>query len=378
MAQLKNTTIDSTGFIQLASGTTGQRTSPAAGHIRYNTTFNLVEWYDDEYSQWFPASIVTPVATGGTITNITQRGVTYRVHAFTNVGQSSFTVTRGGEVEFLIVAGGGAGGARHGGGGGGGGVLFGTNYVTPGSYNVVVGAGGNGLTIDDRRGENGGDSSALGFTAIGGGAGGVWNGGAYTDVYGANGGCGGGAGGGTPNFGNFERRAGGSGIPGQGHGGGTGIRYLSDSTNAHAGGGGGGAGQPGQDGLNINISQYSGNGGHGIFSDILGTGYFWGGGGGGGPYGSSIRGGLGGQGGGGGGGYRSGTASGPAGLGDTRGINSGGNGGDRFGGNGGANTGGGGGANGGQSNDVGDSPGRGGSGGSGIVVIRYRTSSAIS
>ena len=59
-------------------------------------------------------------ATGGTITEINDDGVNYRVHTFTSSG--TFEVTSGsGEVEYLIVAGGGSGGEGHGGGGGAGG-----------------------------------------------------------------------------------------------------------------------------------------------------------------------------------------------------------------------------------------------------------------
>lgn len=47
MAQLQNTTIDSTGFLKLPTGTTAQRpASPAAGMIRYNTSFDLPEVYN--------------------------------------------------------------------------------------------------------------------------------------------------------------------------------------------------------------------------------------------------------------------------------------------------------------------------------------------
>jgi len=86
MANLKNTTINDTGFLQLPSGTTAQRPGSAAtGQMRYNTTTNLVEWYDAEYGSWFPFGFIPPVAAGGTVTDITQGGVNYRVHTFTTV-----------------------------------------------------------------------------------------------------------------------------------------------------------------------------------------------------------------------------------------------------------------------------------------------------
>jgi len=47
MATLKNTTINDTGFIRIPNGTTAQRPgSPAAGMIRFNTTFNITEYYN--------------------------------------------------------------------------------------------------------------------------------------------------------------------------------------------------------------------------------------------------------------------------------------------------------------------------------------------
>ena len=46
MANLKNTTINDTGFIKLATGTTGERSgSPTAGEVRYNTTTGRFEGY---------------------------------------------------------------------------------------------------------------------------------------------------------------------------------------------------------------------------------------------------------------------------------------------------------------------------------------------
>lgn len=47
MADLKNTTINDTGFLNLPAGTTAQRpTSAEVGMIRYNTDLETVEGYD--------------------------------------------------------------------------------------------------------------------------------------------------------------------------------------------------------------------------------------------------------------------------------------------------------------------------------------------
>jgi hypothetical protein len=53
-------------------------------------------------------SLTGPVASGGTVTDIVDGGISYRVHTFTTSGD--LVVGRGGEVEYLIVAGGGGGG----------------------------------------------------------------------------------------------------------------------------------------------------------------------------------------------------------------------------------------------------------------------------
>jgi len=48
MANLKNTEINDTGFLQLPAGTTSQRpSSPTNGDIRFNTTLSIIEVYDE-------------------------------------------------------------------------------------------------------------------------------------------------------------------------------------------------------------------------------------------------------------------------------------------------------------------------------------------
>ena len=75
---------------------------------------------------------------------------------------------------YLLVAGGGGGGRNHGGGGGGGGgVLSGTSTLTPGTtYTFVVGTGGTAGTQAAVSPTNGGNTTGLTLTAVGGGAGG--------------------------------------------------------------------------------------------------------------------------------------------------------------------------------------------------------------
>jgi hypothetical protein len=61
MANLKNLTINDTGFLGLASGTTAQRpSSPTAGMTRYNTTLNIIEVFDGvNWKDMSSLSIVT-------------------------------------------------------------------------------------------------------------------------------------------------------------------------------------------------------------------------------------------------------------------------------------------------------------------------------
>ena len=229
-------------------------------------------------------------------------------------------------VDLLIVGGGGGGGNDVGGGGGGGGIVYATGVsISPGTYDVVVGAGGASTT-------NGYTSSVFGASAYGGGYGGCCK--ASVGASGANGGGG-----------SFQ------GIGGKGLDGGSattiGILPTVPATTAqlvggysgaygdlHGGGGGGAGGLPGWG--------FLGDGGAGYLCDITGTSLYWSGGGGGGAaHIASSAGGSGGSGGGGNGMGLSASGSGNS---------------------GGTNTGGGGG---------GGKPGsNGGTGGSGIVVIR--------
>jgi hypothetical protein len=80
-------------------------------------------------------------ASGGTETQITDQGISYKVHSFTSTGTSQITVDKAGFFECLVVAGGGAGGRSNAAGGGGGGVVIQRVFVHTGTYDVVVGAG---------------------------------------------------------------------------------------------------------------------------------------------------------------------------------------------------------------------------------------------
>jgi hypothetical protein len=261
--------------------------------------------------------ITSEIVSGGTTSVVEQDGIFYRVHTFDST--DVFYVSENVLVDILIVAGGGGGGfgrvGNHlGGGGGAGGARYYENISISAEqqYIVTVGAGGAAFT-------QGSSSSIAGIPEIisptggghgGGGGGAVGQIGGISATNGGNGGSGGG-GSGTLNLG-------GTGIAGEGF---AGIN----------GGGGGGAGETPITG---------GPGGNGLELDITGTATYYAGGGG----GAQNGGGAGGLGGGGAGG-----AVGQAAEAGT------------------ANTGGGGGG--------GAAVGGlefGGTGGSGVVIIRYR------
>ena len=269
--------------------------------------------------------------------------------SFTSSG--TFAVPSGvSSVDVLVVAGGGAGGKgqqQGGGGGGAGGLIYRPGFtVTPGAtVTVTVGSGGDDNTTAGNRGEDGQDSVFGTLTAKGGGAAGVYGGNAtHSNNTGQQGGSGGGGAGaygnGQGGTGTQPTQPGESGQYGFGNPGGTGSNQNADPA-----GGGGGAGAAGQS--RQGQPQTGGAGGVGKAYTIAdgSTSVYYAGGGGGGEDGQpgAGQGGDGGQGGGGAG-------------------NKGAAGQDGF-----ANRGGGGGGNSSQS------PGNtnAGSGGKGIVIVRY-------
>lgn len=292
---------------------------PSTGYFVTNSSFFLygITRSDDNTPGTFGIQ-----ATGG---DVTISGG-YKYHVFKSSG--TFTVTEPGFAEVLMVAGGGAGGAYNGsagcGGGGAGGVQLINTLLNKGPLVVGVGAGGTGST-GSANGSGSNTFVANLSQSIGGG-------------FGSSGtiGFGGSSGGADGGAGIFATSA----VAGQGNKGG-------DSPALNSGGGGGGAGGVGGSGSSsgggaggVGTSAYSSwgaatNTGH----NVSGTRFFAGGGGGSWGNNNSSGNGLGGNGGG-------GNANKPS-----------------TAGSGMANTGGGGGAS--------STLGIGGSGGSGIVIIRY-------
>lgn len=280
-----------------------------------------VKYRVDEHYKKYSVRLFDPVQSEGSITV----DGSYTVHTFTSNG--TFNVSGDTlNVSILVVAGGGGGGNGVGAGGGAGGYIWKNAYdVLAGNYNVSVGIGG----TRDTNGQNSSFSNvSMLLDARGGGGGAPYN------NAGKNGGSGGGAG--------SSNVDGGNGTAGQGYDGGAG--YPLDSWGA---GGGGGCSEDGFDGN----STGGGAGGDGLSYTIYnGTALWYAGGGGG---GGDTAGKDGGEGGIGGGGLGGDDLSEPG----------------EFGVNG---TGGGGGGS------DGSAAGVGGLGGSGIVIIRYLTSDAVS
>lgn len=335
MSELNVGTLNVAEGVQMPAVTSGNRPStPVTGALIYNTQVGAFEKWTG--SAWVTATGSSVVATGGTIFYIPG----YKIHKFS--GDGTFTMTTGGEVEYLIVAGGGGGGStgdiQAGGGGGAGGYLEGKITLPAGSYGITVGGGGaSGNSANSWDGYNGANSSAFGLTAIGGGGGG-----GRQDRSGRPGGSGGGraSGGGGGN--------GADGTAGQGNRGGYANNFFGnpDNISPYNASGGGGAGDAGMD-SDVNIDRPA-HGGNGKISLILGIPQYFAGGGGAGQRNQGTRYGSPGFGGGGTGylsgrdPYRTSTPGKP-------------------------NSGGGGG--GGPFTRGGDN---GGDGGSGIVIVRYR------
>ena len=333
----------------------GARSTNSRGPGTHETDGHLLEYFRNNFSDGSVEKFADAVpisATGGTTAT---PGNGYKYHFFTSSG--SFVVSNGpGSIDYIVIGGGGAGGSYRGAGGGAGGVNSNwpgfpgsnadENYtVSPGTYPVTVGTGGNSTPTV---GNQGNDSvfnapnvnSGVTITGTGGGGGGGRSSNDGNHIPGTPGGSGGG---GSDNTSSSGTASGGDADnnPGEvGNDGGT-------ATTAYGGAGGGGAGSAGGDATPGNEDRTGGNGigFAGIPSDYGTPGpsgplRYFAGGGGGHQYSNTPK-----AGGYGGGGASAGPSSNPG----TQGTNFTGSGG------GGAGE---------------RSPG-GGQGGTGIVIIRY-------
>jgi len=310
-------------------------------------------------------------ATGGTVTTISDGGISYKLHSFTTAGASSFVVSGAGTVEVLVVGGGGGGAGAFAGGGGAGGVVYSASYpVSGGTYAVTVGNGGAGgyawynttAHPNGMGGVTGEDSSFGPLIAKGGGGGGQFGGpGSYDPLTPAKtGGSGGGGGSWHSSTGDGTYTGGGwQGAASNQASFANAVSYGStggSGWNGYPGGGGGGAGGIGGNGNPSNYGNTGatggpgGNGGPGRAFGITGTSVFYAGGGG----GSSQSTGFGTGGTGGGGNGKSTNAANQEELKGTDGL------------------GGGGGASGWPGNSGVEGTRVGGRGGRGVVYVRYK------
>ena len=209
----------------------------------------------------------------------------YTIQKFDNTASTeTLTIAAAGNVDILVVGGGGSGSRSYGGGGGAGGLVYMTNHaLSANTYNAVIGDGGAGGSGSAAVGNDGEDSTwsinggSTIFTAKGGGGGGR----AETDTA-RDGGSGGGSGYTTADGGATTQPGTAQGVTpttNMGYAGGAGAGTSTYST-----AGGGGAGGAGQDGSTSNRN--GGDGGLGYdASSIFGTavgdsGWFASGGGG--------------------------------------------------------------------------------------------------
>ena len=321
--------------------------------------FNTSNFFSSYATNITSVPVVSSTSVAGTIDK-------YMIFTYTadntGTGQTQYSITlpESYSCDILMVGGGGGGGGDVGGGGGGGAVLYGTNITIPGgTYNIKVGAGGNG---GNGNGQNGYSTEGFGSICLGGGSAKnkVWN------STGSNDGNTGGSGGGGKSY-NSGGSAGAGGVAGTS----TKSTLLTAATlyNGNVGGaaswqnggiiqsgGGGGAGGTGGSAKSNSNTGGTGVGGAGVAVNITGTSYFWGAGGGG--AGFLTPAGNGGNGGGG-----AGTGNGSGGTTGTAGLNAI-NAASVMNAGAGTGSGGGGGSF--------DYQATGGNGGSGIIIIRYR------
>lgn len=206
------------------------------------------------------------------------------VYSFSTPGTYTFTISALGRARFLMVGGGGAGGTSRGGGGGAGGFIeMPTITLEPGTYTVVVGAGGAVYTASKEGMGGDGEDTVLSlagtvlYTAHGGG------GGAYGSSELLAGHAGGSGGGGNACTASQSESTAVS--PELGNPGGKGSGLTSNGNN-NAAAGGGGAGGSGADAHSSDAAsgtnrRQGGNGGPGVASDITGDTLWYAGGGGG-------------------------------------------------------------------------------------------------
>lgn len=201
--------------------------------------------------------------TGGTESDVTVGGITYRVHKFESSG--TLTLVTAGVCEVLVVGGGGGGGrgalSRCSGGGGAGELIHDSALSISATQTITIGAGGAGGDSSTFVGQVGG-STSLGsiYTAVGGGGGGS----ALGPPDGSSGGSGGAGG---------FKGSGASATAGFAGGSGSDPTGSSGTPSDERAGGGGGAGGAGPNGVTSDTNTTTG--GAGLTYDISGSSFLY-------------------------------------------------------------------------------------------------------
>jgi hypothetical protein len=101
MANLKNITINDTGFLQLPVGTTGQRSAPTSGSFRLNQDKNVVEYYNG--NSW--ANNLDWVITGSQGTAARRLAPTYTPRVLIQAESTGLNETSIGNRQFIQIEG---------------------------------------------------------------------------------------------------------------------------------------------------------------------------------------------------------------------------------------------------------------------------------
>ena len=240
--------------------TSGTISTSSSGGWTGTLAFHHGTFTSSDYSSAY--SDVAAAATAGRVYSDTDTTISYTWGTLNSVTTNSDNTTYTWQppndisnAQLVVVGGGGGGGGSYesGGGGGGGHKSLTGQSISSGNTTIVVGNGGTGRT-STHLGNTGKNSSFGSTSVLGGGIGASSN--TINDP--ATGGSGGSGGGGT-----HQNITGGSGTSGQGNAGGNGITVA----NNWAGGGGGGAGSVGG---NASDSA-AGIGGTGVTNNFLGS-----------------------------------------------------------------------------------------------------------
>jgi hypothetical protein len=252
VAETNASTASSSAYILAHSSTNWQSSAPITS-ISFTAALNGDTSYltgtFGQYSTFNLYGIKNAAKTAGNSIKATGGNIvfdgTYVYHVFPST--SAFVPTQPILADALVIGGGGGGGYDNGGGGGAGGVAwYSSQSLTAQSYTCTIGAGGAGSTAINAKGSTGGTTTFAGLTAKVGGGGG----GSFSSLPGASGASSGGGSGesasgasgsatdgfaGAASNGTFVS----NGIYNAGGGGGAGAAAIQPGSSSAVGGSGG-------------------------------------------------------------------------------------------------------------------------------------------